>query len=70
MEVEGKIKFVNQDKGFCFITVEPELDVFAHVSDFQDREVFPQLREGQEVAFTVDEGRDGRFKAIDVVIVE
>ena len=46
------------EKGFGFIEVEGENDVFAHFSAIQG-EGFKSLDEGQKVEFEVEEGNRG-----------
>ncbi|QTM99214.1 MULTISPECIES: cold-shock protein [Bacillaceae] len=55
---QGKVKWFNADKGFGFIEVEGQDDVFVHFSAIQE-EGFKTLEEGQEVTFDVEEGNRG-----------
>ena len=48
----GKIKWFNAEKGFGFIEIEGEKDVFIHYSAIQS-EGFKTLDEGQEVEFEI-----------------
>ncbi len=54
----GEVKWFNGDKGFGFITVEGEEDVFVHYSAIQG-DGFKNLDEGQRVEFEVTEGAKG-----------
>lgn len=54
----GKVKWFNNDKGFGFISVEGEDDVFVHYTAIQS-EGFKTLEENQEVEFEVVEGEKG-----------
>ena len=54
----GVVKWFNNEKGFGFISVEGEGDVFVHFSAIQG-EVFKSLEEGQQVEFEVVEGAKG-----------
>ena len=54
----GKVKWFNAEKGFGFIEVEGENDVFVHFSAIQG-EGFKTLEEGQSVQFDVTEGSRG-----------
>lgn len=54
----GKVKWFNAEKGFGFIEVEGNNDVFVHFSAIQG-EGFKSLEEGQEVEFEVAEGNRG-----------
>jgi len=49
----GKIKKIVQDKGFGFIQTNEGNDIFFHHSSVSDRG-FEQLREGQQVEYTVE----------------
>ncbi|AZV42042.1 MULTISPECIES: cold-shock protein [Peribacillus] len=58
MTVSGKVKWFNSEKGFGFIEVPGENDVFVHFSAIQG-EGFKTLDEGQEVEFEIEEGNRG-----------
>ena len=55
---QGTVKWFNSEKGFGFIEVEGENDVFVHFSAIQG-EGFKTLDEGQKVEFEVVEGNRG-----------
>ena len=54
----GKVKWFNAEKGFGFISVEGENDVFVHFSAIQT-EGFKTLEEGQDVEFEIVDGARG-----------
>ena len=54
----GVIKWFNNEKGFGFISVEGENDVFVHFSAISG-EGYKSLEEGQRVEFEVVEGSKG-----------
>ncbi|TGB05334.1 cold-shock protein [Halobacillus salinus] len=56
--VEGTVKWFNAEKGFGFIEVEGQDDVFVHFSAIQE-EGFKTLEEGQVVSFEIEEGQRG-----------
>jgi CspA family cold shock protein len=55
---QGTVKWFNAEKGFGFIEVEGENDVFVHFSAI-NQEGYKSLEEGQEVEFEVVEGDRG-----------
>ncbi|GEN82654.1 MULTISPECIES: cold-shock protein [Bacillales] len=62
---QGTVKWFNAEKGFGFIEVEGEDDVFVHFSAIQG-DGFKSLDEGQQVEFEVVEGNRG-LQAANVV---
>ena len=54
----GVVKWFNNEKGFGFISVEGEGDVFVHFSAISG-EGYKSLEEGQSVQFEVVEGAKG-----------
>ncbi|MBD8032778.1 MULTISPECIES: cold-shock protein [Solibacillus] len=55
---QGTVKWFNSEKGFGFIEVEGENDVFVHFSAIQG-DGFKTLDEGQQVEFDVVDGNRG-----------
>ena len=58
MEKTGTVKWFNAEKGYGFISIQGEDDVFVHFSAIQS-EGFKTLEEGQEVRFDVVQGAKG-----------
>jgi len=54
----GQVKWFNAEKGYGFISIQGEDDVFVHFSAIQT-EGFKTLEEGQEVQFEVVQGAKG-----------
>ncbi|HEB2396656.1 TPA: cold shock protein CspA [Staphylococcus aureus] len=55
---QGTVKWFNAEKGFGFIEVEGENDVFVHFSAI-NQDGYKSLEEGQAVEFEVVEGNRG-----------
>ena len=55
---QGTVKWFNAEKGFGFIEIEGENDVFVHFSAING-DGFKSLDEGQAVEFEVVEGNRG-----------
>ncbi|HDA5860403.1 TPA: cold shock protein CspA [Staphylococcus aureus] len=55
---QGIVKWFNAEKGFGFIEVEGENDVFVHFSAI-NQDGYKSLEEGQAVEFEVVEGDRG-----------
>ena len=55
---QGTVKWFNAEKGFGFISVEGEDDVFVHFSAI-NADGYKTLEEGQTVVFDVVDGAKG-----------
>ena len=62
----GTVKWYNTEKGFGFIEVEGEKDVFVHSSAIKDS--IRSLEEGQKVQFETEKGPKG-LQAIEISLV-
>ena len=66
----GMCKFWRADKGFGFLAIEDEPDVFVHVSQVQ-RAGYAALTEGQKVKFEIgSNAKTGRPMAVDLELLE
>ncbi|MDX5609943.1 cold-shock protein [Clostridioides difficile] len=54
----GIVKWFNNEKGFGFISVEGEDDVFVHFSAIQN-DGYKTLEEGERVSFDITQGNRG-----------
>ena len=66
----GTIKKLVMERGFGFI--KPDAggsDIFFHCSALPQKSDFDGLDEGQKVEFTAGDGKGGRPKAEDVVVL-
>ncbi|MGH1366405.1 MAG: cold-shock protein [Calditrichia bacterium] len=64
--VTGVVKWFNATKGFGFISNADGEDLFVHYTNIRESGGFRSLEEGQEVEFTIGEGKKG-LQAQDVV---
>lgn len=55
----GTVKWFNSEKGFGFIEVEGEKDVFVHYTAIQGNDARKSLEEGEQVQFDVERGPRG-----------
>ena len=62
----GTVKWFNSEKGFGFIEVAGESDVFVHYSAIQGSSGRKSLEEGEQVQFDVEKGPKG-LQATNVV---
>jgi cold shock protein len=56
---EGVVKWFSAEKGFGFLSVEGQPDVFVHFSAIQGNG-YRNLEEGQRVKFEVEAGKNGK----------
>ena len=66
---KGTIRRLITDRGFGFIRTERGEDLFFHRNQLQ-RVDYNSLREGQQVEYAVEEGRNGRPTAVGVRLAQ
>ena len=66
---KGTIKRLILDRGFGFIKREQGVDLFFHRKELEGVD-YSSLREGQEVDFEVEQGRNGRPQAVNVRLAQ
>ena len=59
VQVEGKVKWFNDEKGFGFIEQEGGKDVFVHFNNINSTGGRKTLKEGQRVTMKVTDGQKG-----------
>jgi len=64
----GTVKWYNTEKGFGFIEVEGEKDVFVHSSALKTNDSIRILEEGQKVQFETEKGPKG-LQAIEISVI-
>ena len=65
---KGTVKWINNQKGYGFITAEDGKDVFVHFSGL-NMEGFKTLEEGASVEFDITDGAKGP-QAVNVEVVK
>ena len=66
---QGTVKWFNAEKGFGFISVEGEDDVFVHFSAI-NADGYKTLEEGQKVSFEVEnDARSNKSRAVNVTVL-
>jgi CspA family cold shock protein len=65
---EGTVKWFNSDKGYGFIQPEGgKRDVFVHISALEQSGL-TSLKDGQKVTFELEQDRQGRESATNLVL--
>lgn len=66
--INGVVKWFNDSKGYGFISNPSGEDFFVHYTSIREDGGFRSLSEGQEVEFTMGEGKKGP-QAEDVMVL-
>ena len=60
----GTVKWFNADKGYGFIAVEGQDDVFVHITAVQASGL--TLKEDMKISFEKEQGNNGKFSAVNL----
>ena len=64
---QGQVKWFDSRKGFGFIELEGEKDIFVHFSEIKE-EGYKTLRDGEKVEFEIEDSDNGaRAKSVTKV---
>ncbi|SFP83636.1 cold-shock protein [Sphingomonas rubra] len=70
MATNGTVKFFNTDKGFGFISPDDGgKDAFVHISAVE-RAGMISLKDGQRIAYDLEEDRRGKMAAVNLQTAE
>ncbi len=66
--ITGTVKWFNATKGYGFIAVEGEDDVFVHISAVEASGL--QLKEEMKVSFEKEQGKNGKYSAVNLTAAD
>ena len=66
--ITGTVKWFNATKGFGFIGVEGEDDVFVHITAAEAAGL--QLTENMKLSFEKEQGKNGKYSAVNLVAAD
>lgn len=66
--MRGTVKWFNNARGYGFITMEDDTDVFVHWTGIVSDKKFKSIAEGQKVTFDITDGERGK-QAVNVSVV-
>lgn len=66
--ITGTVKWFNSTKGFGFIAVDGEDDVFVHISAVEASGL--QLKDEMKVGFEKEQGKNGKYSAVNLVAAD
>lgn len=58
-QITGVVKWFDQERGYGFISCNGGDDVFVHHSQIKEKNTDKDLHEGENVSFTVENGKRG-----------
>ena len=62
--IDGVVKWFNATKGYCFIEVEGQDDVFVHITAVEASGI--QIAENSKVSFEKEQGKNGKYSAVNL----
>ena len=68
VDVRGRVKWFNNEKGYGFIDYRDNEDIFVHYSNIK-QDGYKSLQEGQYVEFDLLETSKG-YQALDVMVIK
>lgn len=66
--ITGTVKWFNAEKGYGFIAVEGEDDVFVHITAVQASGL--TLNEDMKITFEKEQGRNGKYSAVNLAVAD
>ena len=66
--ITGTVKLFNETKGYGFIAVEGQDDVFVHISAAQAAGL--RLTENMKISFEKEQGNNGKYSAVNLQAAE
>jgi CspA family cold shock protein len=62
--IDGVVKWFNATKGYGFIEVEGQDDVFVHITAVEASGI--QIAENSKVSFEKEQGKNGKYSAVNL----
>mgnify|MGYP001590522655 CR=1 FL=1 len=62
--IDGLVKWFNATKGYGFIEVEGQDDVFVHITAVEASGI--QIAENSKVSFEKEQGKNGKYSAVNL----
>lgn len=64
----GTVKWFNENKGFGFIAVEGQDDIFVHISAAMAAGL--TLKDDMKISFEKEQGKNGKYSAVNLQLPE
>ena len=62
--IDGVVKWLNATKGYGFIEVDGQDDVFVHITAVEASGI--QIAENSKVSFEKEQGKNGKYSAVNL----